>query len=147
MCYVGEGLSQPLTTGRGVTKILVVEDNEQLGQMLVERIERRGHQVLLAVDGDAALASARASQPEVILLEAQLRGGEEWSMARALKDDDFTRAIPIIGLVSNNSDEARDEALHGGCFEVHCKPIDFSKLLLQIDEAAPEGVPAPAATP
>src|ERR1700742_2434738 len=99
MCYVSEGLSQPLTKGRGVTKILVVEDNEQLGQMLVERIERRGHQVLLATDGDAALASARASQPDVILLEAQLRGGEEWSMAPALKNDDFTRTIPIIGLV------------------------------------------------
>jgi DNA-binding response OmpR family regulator len=120
-----------------VAKILVVEDNEQLGEMLVERLERRGHQALLATENDAALSSAKAARPEVILLEAQLRGGEEWATARALKFDDHTREIPIIGLMTNNSDEARDLARHSGCLDVHYKPVDFGKLLSQIEAAAP----------
>lgn len=120
-----------------MTKILVVEDNEQLGEMLVERLERRGHQTLLATENDAALSSAKAAQPEVILVEAQLRGGEEWATARALKYDDHTREIPVIGLMTNNSDEAREAALHNGCLDVHYKPVDFGKLLAQIEAAAP----------
>jgi DNA-binding response OmpR family regulator len=128
-----------------VTKILVVEDNEQLGQMLVERLERRGHQVLLATEADAAFASAKAAQPQVILLESQLRGGDEWATARALKYDDYTREIAIIGLLTNNSDEARDLALHNGCLDVHLKPFDFGKLLAQIEAAAPSPEP-PAET-
>jgi CheY-like chemotaxis protein len=119
-----------------LAKILVVEDNEQLGAMLVERLERRGHTVLHAETGDAALSSAKASQPDIILLEQQLRGQEDWATARALKYDDHTRAIPIIALMANNSDEAREAAQRSGCDALHAKPVDFAKLIQEIDAAA-----------
>lgn len=119
-----------------MAKILVVEDNEQIGALLVERLERRGHVVLLAADADAAFSSAKASQPDVIILEQQLRGQEDWAIAKALKFDDHTRAIPIIALMGANSEEARDAALQSGCDELHPKPIDFGRLIQQIDAEA-----------
>ena len=123
--------------GRVLAKILVVEDNEQLGALLVERLERRGHSLLRAADAAAAFAAAKASQPDVILLDQQLRGQEDWAVARALKYDDHTRAIPIIALMGANSDEARDAARQAGCDEFHPKPLDFGRLLQQIDAVTP----------
>jgi CheY-like chemotaxis protein len=122
-----------------LTKILVVEDSAELGDLLVERLKRRGHLVLLAVDAGAAIAAAKASQPEIILLESQLRGDVDWSTARALKFDDHTRNIPIVALLANNSDEARTLARQNGCDELHPKPVDFVRLLRQIHAAAGVG--------
>jgi DNA-binding response OmpR family regulator len=127
-------------------KILVVEDNEQLGEMLVERLERRGHVVILATDRATGFSSAKASQPDVILLEAQLRGDEDWAAARALKFDDHTRDIPIIALMASNSEEARAAALKNGCDELHGKPVDFNHLIQQIDSVA-DGEPADGEAP
>jgi CheY-like chemotaxis protein len=131
--------------GANLAKILVVEDNEQLSALLVERLERRGHTVLHALDANAAFSSAKASQPDVILLEQELRGQEDWAIARALKYDDHTRAIPLIALLANSSEEARDAARQSGCDELHSKPVDFGRLFQQIDAAAPP-VAAPAET-
>jgi DNA-binding response OmpR family regulator len=128
-----------------LAKILIIEDSERLGALLVERLERRGHAVMLAADPAAALASAKASQPDVILLEADLRGGEEWATARALKFDELTRDIPIIGLATNVSEAERSLAMQNGCRDLHGKPIDFGKLFQQIDAATPE--PADEAEP
>jgi DNA-binding response OmpR family regulator len=120
-----------------MAKILVVEDNEQLGEMLVERLGRRGHVVLLVSEKDAALSSAKASSPDVILLDAQLRGGDVWAIAHALKGDDHTREIPILALMAENSEEAQGLARQAGAHDLHVKPIDFVRLLQQINAAAP----------
>ncbi|HXT08044.1 MAG TPA: response regulator [Roseiarcus sp.] len=119
-----------------MTKILIVEDNAELGELLVERLKRRGHFVLLAAEPAEAIAGAKASRPDVILLESQLRGDADWSTARALKFDELTRDIPVIALMANNSDEMRALARQNGCDELHAKPIDFGRLLQQIDAAA-----------
>ena len=66
-------------------KILIVEDNEPLGALLAQRLEKRGHQVSVTAEAADAHASAKAFQPDLILLEAQLRGGEDWAAARRLK--------------------------------------------------------------
>jgi CheY-like chemotaxis protein len=122
--------------GARVTKILIVEDNEELGDLLAERLKRRGHLVLLAADPSEAIAGAKASRPDVILLEAQLRGDADWSTARALKFDELTRDIPVIALLTNNSDDARALARQNGCDELHAKPVDFFHLLRQIAAVA-----------
>lgn len=119
--------------GARVTKILIVEDNAELSELLAERLKRRGHLVLLAAEPAEAIDGAKASRPDVILLESQLRGDVDWSTARALKFGDLTRDIPVIALMANNSEEARALALQNGCDELHAKPIDFGRLLQQIE--------------
>lgn len=122
-----------------MTKILIVEDSAELSELLVERLKRRGHIVLLAAEPAEAIASAKASRPDVIVLESQLRGDADWSTARALKFDELTRDIPVIALMANNSDEMRALARQNGCDELHAKPVDFGRLLQQIDAAAAVG--------
>lgn len=119
-----------------MAKILIVEDNAELGDLLAERLKRRGHLVLLAAEPDEAIAVAKASQPDIILLQSQLRGDPDWSTARALKFDELTRDIFVIALMTNNSDEAQALARQNGCDELHPKPVDFDRLLHQIRAAA-----------
>jgi DNA-binding response OmpR family regulator len=125
-------------------KILIVEDNEPLGALLARRLEKRGHQVIVADEEGEAQASAKAFHPDIVIVEAQLRGGEDWSAARRLKFDDQTRDIPILGLVPNASDAARALAMQNGCAELQGKPVDFFKLLRGIatTAATPESVDA-----
>lgn len=117
-------------------KILLVADNEQIGQLLHSRLEKRGHQVILATDEDSAFSSAKAAHPHIVILEEQLRGGEDWAVAKRLKYDDHTREIPIIGLAGAFSDEARDAAVQNGCVDILGKPVDFAKLLQMIEQNA-----------
>jgi DNA-binding response OmpR family regulator len=135
------GLRETVASSKGVrvTKILIVEDNTELGDLLAERLKRRGHVVLLAAEPAEAIDGAKASRPDVILLESQLHGDADWSTARALKFDELTRDIPVIALMSTNSEEERALARQNGCDELHAKPVDFARLLQQIDAAARAG--------
>lgn len=114
-------------------KILIVEDNEALGSLLARRLEKRGHQAVVAREAGEAQASAKSFHPDLVILEAQLRGGEDWAAARALKFDDHTRDIPILGLVADASPAARALALQNGCVELQGKPVDFPHLLRLIE--------------
>ncbi|HMT13328.1 MAG TPA: response regulator [Aestuariivirga sp.] len=118
-----------------MAKILLVEDSEQIWDFLSRRLERRGHTVVLAHDGEQGVNNAKAALPEVILLDMNLPVMDGWMVARALKSDDITRQIPIIALTAHAMAGDREKALQAGCDDYHPKPIDFAKLLTQIDAA------------
>ena len=118
-----------------MAKILLVEDSEQIWDFLSRRLERRGHTVVLAHDGEQGVNNAKAALPEVILLDMNLPVMDGWMAARALKSDDITRQIPIIALTAHAMAGDREKALQAGCDDYHPKPIDFAKLLTQIDAA------------
>ncbi len=116
-----------------MAKILVIEDNEQIGELLTQRLQRRGHTILLADKGDQGVESARVAQPDLIVIDLDLRGVEGWEAARAIKFDSHTRHIPMLGL-TDGSEDARNHATQVGCDMNHAKPIDFVQLLQQIDK-------------
>lgn len=133
-----------------MAKLLLVEDSESVWGFLSRRLERRGHQVLMAHDGEAGLAAANASMPDLILLDMNLPLMDGWTVARALKSDAATRAIPIIALTAHAMADDRDKALLAGCDEYHPKPVDFAKLIEQIGQltqAASSASAVPAAQP
>ena len=114
-------------------KILIVEDHAPLAALLLRRLEKRGHQALVATQRAEAQASAKAFLPDLVIMEAQLRGGADWDAARRLRFDDQTHEIPIIGLVDDASEAARALALQCGCTELAGKPLDFPHLLRLIE--------------
>lgn len=114
-------------------KILLVEDSEQIWDFLSRRLERRGHTVLLAHDGEQGVNTAKSASPDIILLDMNLPVMDGWTAARALKADQQTQTIPIIALTAHAMTGDREKALQAGCDEYHPKPIDFSKLLEQMD--------------
>ena len=118
-----------------MARLLLVEDTQEIWDFLSRRLQRRGHEVVLAHDGQAGVATAQETRPEVILLDMNLPVMDGWTAARALKDDPATKGIPIIALTAHALAGDREKALAAGCNDYHPKPVDFSKLLAQIDAA------------
>ncbi|MGG5810151.1 response regulator [Falsiroseomonas sp. CW058] len=118
-----------------MTKILLVEDHEELWDFLSRRLKRRGFEVVLAHDGQDGVDKARAEQPDVILLDMNLPVMDGWTAARTLRGDGTTARIPIIALTAHAMSGDRGKVLEAGCDDYHPKPVDFSKLVAQIDAA------------
>jgi CheY-like chemotaxis protein len=123
-------------------KILLVEDNEMNRDMLSRRLERRGYQVVIAVDGQQGVDAALAEPPDLILMDMSLPVLDGWEATRRLKAEAKTRAIPIIALTAHAMAGDREKALEAGCDDYDTKPIELPRLLGKIDallgkEAAP----------
>ncbi len=118
-------------------RLLLVEDHEEIWDFLSRRLKRRGYEVSVATDGQAGLEKARALSPAVMLLDMNLPVLDGWSVARLLKAEPATSAIPIIALTAHAMSGDREKALAAGCDDYHPKPIDFPTLLTQIEALAP----------
>jgi two-component system, cell cycle response regulator DivK len=115
-----------------MARILYVEDNDDNVYMLKHRLERRGFEVLVARDGRAGVEAAREHLPDLILLDLGLPVLDGWEAARILKQDERTRAIPIIALSAHAMAGDRAEALAAGCDDYGTKPVDLPHLLDRI---------------
>ena len=116
-----------------MTTILVVEDNEMNREMLSRRLERRGYQVLVATDGETSMTVARASAPDLILMDMSLPVVDGWEATRRIKGDHALRHIPVIALTAHAMANDRDKALEAGCDDYDTKPIDLARLLGKIE--------------
>jgi CheY-like chemotaxis protein len=114
-------------------KILLVEDNELNRDMLSRRLERRGYQVLIAVDGEQGVAMAQSEAPDLVLMDMSLPVLDGWEATRRLKAAPETRAVPIIALTSHAMVGDRDKAIAAGCDDYDTKPIELPRLLEKID--------------
>lgn len=110
-------------------RILLVEDNELNRDMLSRRLERRGFQVLIAIDGGQGLAMARSEAPDLVLMDMSLPVVDGWEATRALKADEATRAIPVIGLTAHAMAGDREKCLAAGCDDYDTKPVELARLL------------------
>src|SRR5438128_11351990 len=84
-----------------MAKILVVEDNEMNRDMLTRRLQRRGYEVVIAVDGAQGLAMAQSESPALILMGISLLVLVGWGATRRLKLSRGTKSIPAIGLTAH----------------------------------------------
>jgi CheY-like chemotaxis protein len=114
-------------------KILLVEDNEMNRDMLTRRLERRGFQVVSAVDGRAGIAMGEQEAPDLILMDMSLPDLDGWEATRLLKSSSRTRSIPIIALTAHAMSGDRERAMEAGCDDYDTKPVDLSRLLEKID--------------
>jgi two-component system, cell cycle response regulator DivK len=116
-----------------VPKILLVEDNEMNRDMLSRRLQRRGYEVVLAVDGAEGVKMATSESPDLILMDMDLPIIDGWEATRRIKAAPVTRDIPIIGLSAHAMTGDREKGLAAGCDEYDTKPVDFSRLLAKIE--------------
>src|SRR5207244_4922283 len=105
--------------------ILVVEDNEPSRDVLSRRLERKGYDVLFAVDGVQAVSAARTVRPDLILMDLGLPGIDGFEATSRLKGDASTSHIPIIVLSAHAMTNDRDMALAAGCDDFDTKPVRF----------------------
>ncbi|MCI0654542.1 MAG: response regulator [Methylococcaceae bacterium] len=116
-----------------MAKILLVEDNEMNRDMLGRRLQRRGYQVLIAVDGGEGVSKAQSDHPDLILMDMSLPVLDGWEATRRLKTAADTRNIPIIALTAHAMSGDREKAIEAGCDDYDTKPIELDGLLGKIE--------------
>jgi two-component system, cell cycle response regulator DivK len=114
-------------------KILLVEDNEMNRDMLSRRLERRGYEVVLAVDGEQGVSLAETAAPTLILMDMSLPGLDGWEATRRIKAAPATWSIPVIALTAHAMAGDREKAIAAGCDDFDIKPIDLGRLLGKIE--------------
>jgi two-component system cell cycle response regulator DivK len=123
--------------------LLLVEDNEMNRDMLSRRLERKGYVVAIAVDGAQGLAMARASHPDLVLMDMNLPVVDGWEATRQLKADPATAGIPVIGLTAHAMTGDREKGMAAGCDDYDIKPIDFNRLVGKIEALLAGGTEPP----
>ena len=116
-----------------MAKILLVEDNEMNRDMLSRRLERRGYEVVIAVDGQQGVDLAQSTQPDLILMDMSLPVIDGWEATRQLKGMETVKATPIIALTAHAMSGDREKALEAGCDDYDTKPIELPRLLGKIE--------------
>ncbi|MCU1301551.1 MAG: response regulator receiver protein [Candidatus Sulfotelmatobacter sp.] len=119
-------------------KILLVEDNEMNRDMLSRRLERRGHSVVMAQDGEQGLSMASTEMPDLILMDISLPFMDGCEVTRRLKADKRTRDIPVIALTAHALVTDRVKAINAGCDDYDTKPVEFSRLIEKIQNCLVE---------
>ena len=113
-------------------KLLLVEDNEMNRDLLTRRLERRGFELEVALDGRDAVAKVRNAPPDLILMDMSLPAMDGWEATRVLKADESTRSVPVIALTAHAMEADRRRALEAGCDEFETKPVDLTRLIEKI---------------
>jgi two-component system cell cycle response regulator DivK len=116
-----------------MAKILVVEDNEMNLDMLSRRLEKRGHQVIVATDGARGVELAHTDQPHIILMDMSLPIMDGWEATRRIKANPDTKRIPIIALTAHAVAGDREKCLEAGCDDYENKPVKFPQLIAKIN--------------
>ena len=119
-------------------KILLVEDNELNRDMLSRRLQRKGYEVVVAVDGRQGVDAARAGAFDLILMDMSLPEVDGWEATRQIKADPGTRPIPIIALTAHAMAGDRERAIEAGCDDYDSKPVEFPRLLGKIEALLPQ---------
>ena len=115
-----------------MTKILLVEDNEMNRDMLSRRLQRKGYQVAIAIDGQQGVEMATADLPALILMDMSLPVLDGWEATRRIKADERTRHIPIIALTAHAMQGDEVKAKEAGCDDYDTKPVELPRLLDKI---------------
>ena len=106
-------------------KVLVIDDDATVRELLARDLTRDGYEVLLAENGAQGLELARSEHPAAITLDVMMPGMDGWSVLRALKADEATAAIPVI-MITIVDDKSLGYTL--GAAEYLSKPVDRKRL-------------------
>jgi two-component system cell cycle response regulator DivK len=116
-----------------MTKLLIVEDNDENWDMLSRRLQRRDYDVVRAPDGAQAVNMAHSEAPDLILMDMNLPIMDGWEATRQIRAQPDGAAIPIIALTAHAMSGDREKALQAGCDDYHTKPVELPRLLTQIE--------------
>jgi len=117
-----------------MAKILLVEDNELNRDMLSRRLARKGHEVVIAVDGNEGVAKAQEIMPDIILMDMSLPVLDGWEATKILKTFPATQDTPVIALTAHAMAGDREKALAAGCDDYDTKPVELPRLLEKIEK-------------
>jgi len=114
-----------------MARILLVEDNEMNRDMLSRRLERKGYEIICALDGEQAVAMAGSEAPALILMDMSLPLLDGWEATRQIRTTN--QAVPIIALTAHAMATDAEKVREVGCDDFDTKPVDLVRLLGKIE--------------
>ena len=124
-------------------KILIVDDEPAIVNMLTYNLKRANYEVLIARDGEEALAQARREQPDLLILDLMLPRLDGLEVCRALRRE---RDLPIIMLTARDAEVDRVVGLELGADDYVIKPFSVRELLARVKNVLRRTTPQPVAT-
>ena len=119
-------------------KILLVDDEPQLVEMVKMRLEANNYEVILASDGEEALEKARGEKPDLIILDIMLPKLDGYKVCRMLKFDDKYSSIPVIMFTARSQESEKSMGKEVGADAYIIKPFEPEMLLGKIKELLKE---------
>jgi len=114
------------------TRVLVVEDEQSIAEVLEYNLEKEGYEVDLEFRGDTALESIRSNPPDLILLDLMLPGLDGLEVCRLIKRDPSTASIPLVILTAKGEEVDRIVGLELGADDYISKPFSPREVVLRI---------------
>ncbi len=105
-------------------RILVIDDEPEIGHIFRRVLEARGHTMLFADDGSRGFATARRHRPDLIVLDLMMPVMNGYSVLEQLCADDKTRDVPVVVLTALTTTAARDRCIELGATNCITKPFD-----------------------
>jgi two-component system response regulator MtrA len=118
-----------------MARILLAEDEQQIGDMVAFKLTNGGHQVVRARDGEQALQLAAAEQPDLILLDVMMPVLNGFEVLRRLKADAALAPIPVIMLTAKGRERDVLAGLQAGAVDYVVKPFSLKELAARIETA------------
>ncbi len=113
-------------------KILIVDDEQDILDLLTFNLQREGYETLTAAEGENALHLARTAFPDLIILDVMLPGLDGWEVLRELRRDPDTRHLPVVFLTAKDSEIDEVVGLELGADDYIVKPISMHKLVARV---------------
>lgn len=112
-----------------MARVLIVDDSPAEAHSLTKILEKNGHQVITAPDGESGIVSAKANTPDLILMDVVMPGLNGFQATRQLKKDPNTSAIPIIIVSTKSQATDRVWGMRQGANDYITKPVEESVLV------------------
>jgi CheY-like chemotaxis protein len=116
-------------------RIMIIEDNQVIVELLERRLSRQGYQVISCVDSAVALELCRRERPDLVILDILMPGRSGWEIMEEMKSDPEIASIPIIVSTVKNRPEDVERARELQAADYIAKPYVFSDLLERIKRA------------
>ena len=115
-------------------RILVVEDEPLILDLIAIILERAGHEVVRAPTAEEALSLAGCRPPDLVLMDIALPGIDGFAATRILKSSPATHGVPVVALTAQAMRADAEEAARAGCDGFIAKPISTHEFLERVEE-------------
>jgi len=117
--------------------ILVVDDNQDNTEIIRHYLEARGYPIIVAYDGEEALAAFETVRPSIVLLDVMMPGRDGWEVCRIMKQHPaLGRAVRVIMVTALDEWEDKRQALQTGADDYVAKPFDLATLAATVERNA-----------
>ncbi len=113
-------------------RILLVEDDQVITNLIVILLEREGYEVITSSTAETGIALAASRSPDLILMDIALPGIDGLEATRILKSRDATRTVPVVALTAQARKEDSERAMRAGCDGFIAKPLSTRVFLAQV---------------